>query len=173
LTPKDVISGTGKKVWWVCSRGHEWQATVVNRNRGRGCPFCHSHTSQLELRVFCEMKHIFKNVEHRKKFSGKECDVYIPELRLAIEVDGVYWHKNKSKSDRKKNKFFRNENITLLRIREEGLERLSNKDVFCSTKEKHFTVVLKLVKEIKKNIDLNKSSKIQTDLYLKRKKTCE
>ena len=40
LTPKDVLPNSGKKVWWVCNKGHAWQASIVNRNRGRGCPYC-------------------------------------------------------------------------------------------------------------------------------------
>ena len=40
LTPRDVTPGSGKKVWWRCNWYHEWEATVVNRNRGRGCPYC-------------------------------------------------------------------------------------------------------------------------------------
>ena len=40
LTPEDVLPNSGKKVWWVCNKGHAWQASIVNRNRGRGCPYC-------------------------------------------------------------------------------------------------------------------------------------
>ena len=40
LTPEMVTAGSTKKVWWQCSKGHEWQATVSDRNRGRGCPYC-------------------------------------------------------------------------------------------------------------------------------------
>lgn len=40
LTPRDVTSGSGKKVWWLCSRGHEWEAVVKSRSRGHGCPYC-------------------------------------------------------------------------------------------------------------------------------------
>ena len=42
LTPVDVMSSSGKKVWWKCSKGHEWQASIADRNRGRGCPYCAS-----------------------------------------------------------------------------------------------------------------------------------
>ena len=28
LTPKDVTAGSNKKVWWQCSRGHEWEAGI-------------------------------------------------------------------------------------------------------------------------------------------------
>jgi len=31
-----------EKVWWLCSNGHEWQATIRTRLSGKGCPFCSS-----------------------------------------------------------------------------------------------------------------------------------
>ncbi len=40
LTSLDVTPNSGKKAWWICGKGHEWQATISNRNRGRGCPYC-------------------------------------------------------------------------------------------------------------------------------------
>ena len=40
LTPHDVTQSSGKKVWWQCEKGHEWEATVVKRTDGRGCPYC-------------------------------------------------------------------------------------------------------------------------------------
>ena len=40
LKPEDVNRKTGKRVWWVCEKGHEWPARVVDRTRGGGCPRC-------------------------------------------------------------------------------------------------------------------------------------
>ena len=43
LTPKDIVAGSNKKVWWKCPEGpdHEWQAPVVSRALGGiGCPYC-------------------------------------------------------------------------------------------------------------------------------------
>ena len=40
LTPVDVMPNSNKKVWWKCPKGHEWQASIADRNRGRGCPYC-------------------------------------------------------------------------------------------------------------------------------------
>ncbi len=40
LLPTDVITGTAKKFWWVCDKGHEWQANGNSRLRGSGCPAC-------------------------------------------------------------------------------------------------------------------------------------
>lgn len=41
LTPRDVLPGAEKKVWWRCERGHSWRAAVSSRTRaGGGCPYC-------------------------------------------------------------------------------------------------------------------------------------
>ena len=40
LTPKDVTYGSGKKVWWKCSKGHTWETTIVSRSKGNSCPLC-------------------------------------------------------------------------------------------------------------------------------------
>jgi hypothetical protein len=40
LTARDVTPGSNKKVWWLCSNNHEWQALVYNRNNGSGCTSC-------------------------------------------------------------------------------------------------------------------------------------
>ena len=38
LMPYQVTPKSGKKVWWKCSRRHEWEAIVRSRTRGSGCP---------------------------------------------------------------------------------------------------------------------------------------
>ena len=39
-TPKDVTINSHRKVWWLGPCGHEWQASIADRNNGRGCPYC-------------------------------------------------------------------------------------------------------------------------------------
>ncbi|MDQ7784579.1 MAG: zinc-ribbon domain-containing protein [Desulfomonilaceae bacterium] len=51
LTPEDVTHGSGKKVWWKCRHGHEWQAKVGNRTSGTGCPYCAGKRGILHHRV--------------------------------------------------------------------------------------------------------------------------
>lgn len=38
----DLAASSHQKVWWVCGKDarHVWQAEVVSRTRGSGCPFC-------------------------------------------------------------------------------------------------------------------------------------
>ena len=68
LTPKDVTPGSGKKVWWQCNKGHEWNALITDRSRGSGCPVCSGH------RV------------------GKDNNLFIKHPKLAKE-----WHTTKNK----------------------------------------------------------------------------
>ena len=40
FNPQTLTLGNRKKVWWTCTKGHEWQTSVVHRNNGSGCPYC-------------------------------------------------------------------------------------------------------------------------------------
>ena len=40
LKPEHFAANSNKKVWWKCEKGHEWQAAIYHRNKGRGCPIC-------------------------------------------------------------------------------------------------------------------------------------
>ena len=47
--PENVLAWSGKKVWWRCACGHEWQAAVAKRyQRGDGCPYCSGHRASPE-----------------------------------------------------------------------------------------------------------------------------
>jgi len=44
-----IRPGSDRKVWWPCGQcpdglPHIWQATVLNRTQGTGCPFCSGNT---------------------------------------------------------------------------------------------------------------------------------
>lgn len=38
--PKKLTCGSHIKVWWKCSKGHEWQSVIYGRSLGYGCPYC-------------------------------------------------------------------------------------------------------------------------------------
>ena len=39
--PESFSAGSHKKVFWVCSKGHEWEAKIDGRVRtGSNCPYC-------------------------------------------------------------------------------------------------------------------------------------
>ena len=41
LNLDDLTLGSDRKIWWICSKGHEWEATIGSRYRQNvGCPIC-------------------------------------------------------------------------------------------------------------------------------------
>ena len=152
LTPADVTPNSNKKVWWKCSKGHEWQATINNRNRGNGCPVCDSErkTSFPEYALAYYLEKYDLGVVHSYKGKGYELDIYIPSKRIAIEYDGYYWHKGKTKKDLEKNQKCKKDGIKLYRIRE-GLPPLKEGsiDYIVQKDQKNLSKVLeKILSEI-------------------------
>lgn len=44
LTPQEVRPGSSRKVWWICSKGHEWRASPTTRVKmGAECPICSNY----------------------------------------------------------------------------------------------------------------------------------
>lgn len=42
-TPMDVTAFDNNSYWWRCKKGHTWRASVSNRSKGDGCPYCAGH----------------------------------------------------------------------------------------------------------------------------------
>jgi DNA-directed RNA polymerase subunit RPC12/RpoP len=125
LTPNDVTSCSGISVWWKCEKGHEWKSKVSNRKWWRNCPECTKelHTSFPEQAIFFYCKKLFPDAQSGHKINGYEVDVFIPSLFLAIEYDGVRYHKSETSEERdlKKNHELLTNGIRLIRVREIGL----------------------------------------------------
>ena len=132
LTPSSVTRGMGKKVWWICPLGHEYEATILSRSskNGTGCPICNSgrQTSFREQAIYYYVKKMYPDAISRykpKNFERFELDIYIPSINTAIEYDGVAWHKdNKFDRERRKYQLCKNSKITLIRIKEKMPEEL-------------------------------------------------
>ena len=44
LQPTQVSFGSGKKVWWQCEHGHEWEVGIGQRTSyNTNCPYCSNH----------------------------------------------------------------------------------------------------------------------------------
>jgi len=47
-----ISYGSAKKVWWVCSKGHEYQSRIDGRTgQNRGCPYCNNHKKRFPVSV--------------------------------------------------------------------------------------------------------------------------
>ena len=93
-----VMAFSSKKILWICSKGHEWGATVSNRSNGRGCPRCsgskmEENLAQLVKTLLPVNATIIRN--DRQLIKPYELDILIPSLNLAFEFNGDYWHSDK------------------------------------------------------------------------------
>mgnify|MGYP001583285310 CR=1 FL=1 len=70
------------------------------------------------VKLFLISLNVFYEQEY--KIGRYAIDFYIPRLNLAIECDGNYWHRNKSR-DKKKNAFLKTNHIKLLRLTEDEI----------------------------------------------------
>ena len=165
LTPRDVLTNSEKKVWWKCQKGHEWQATITNRNRGRGCPICNSErqTSFPEYVIVYYIKKYGLDVIHSYKANGYELDIYIPSRKIAIEYDGYFWHKNKTDKDLEKNQKCLQNGIKLYRIRE-GLPSLNDSSIDYIVQENQVDLSKTLEEILSKIIGTNIDIDIKRDL---------
>jgi len=119
--------GSIKKVWWICSKlscSYEWRTSPLKRTwQDTGCPRCceSSGTSQQEQEVY---KFILRYLESRygletieilqndrstiiNPHTGRflELDIYIPQLQVAFEYNGSYWHSDDNIQLRTNGKF--------------------------------------------------------------------
>ena len=95
----EVTTGSNKKLLWRCSKGHEWKTTVKTRSRGKGCPKCsgskmEENLAQLIKTLLPQNTRTLRN--DRQLIKPYELDILIPDLHLAFEFNGDYWHNDEN-----------------------------------------------------------------------------
>ena len=71
LTPRNVKNGYPKKVWWICSEGHEWQATIKCRMKRNDCSICEKELAKKEADASLSSLVIGKNLRNNRRFKTK------------------------------------------------------------------------------------------------------
>lgn len=109
LDPNRISRGNASiPIWWKCSKCNYSYKTVANTrtnaSRAKGCPKCASFTrgagvSELEKEIYNFVKDRYPQFDvvwHDIDIlpDHKDLDIYFPEIRKAIEVNGDYWHNN-------------------------------------------------------------------------------
>jgi hypothetical protein len=172
IKPDQIKPGSNKKVWWICSRGHEWETMPAVRVKGSNCSKCSGiGISYIEIRVFTELLTIFKDVSWGQKYYGVQFDIFIKDINLAVEVDGLYWHKRSEriKFDKYKSNLIKKNKLNLIRIRENGLPLTSELDFNAYFIRPKFELLSELLEKIKK-FNLAKKYHSKVNEYLKEKK---
>ncbi|MCM3252447.1 zinc-ribbon domain-containing protein [Priestia aryabhattai] len=134
LTPYDVTPNSNQYAWWQCGKGHKWKSIINSRTKGNGCPHCaaETSTSMQEQILYYYLRMVFPNAGNRcyLKHNNKkiEMDVYLPDIKLAIEYDGYYFHKSKAmeKRDTQKNLILEDKGVKLIRLRESSLRDITS-----------------------------------------------
>lgn len=65
LKPDNISVGSGKKVWWICNNGHEWD-TVIKVRKGSGCPYCSGKRATDKNRLLNKFPEIAEEFDHEK-----------------------------------------------------------------------------------------------------------
>ena len=141
-SPEDLSFGSDYIAAWRCSNeyfdaddvvvgacGYEWRTKVANRaTMGNDCPRCRlASTSRDELHLAFELALFLPvsveptrvNVPGRRR--AWTIDIAVPELRLAIEYDGAYWHAERQAIDSEKTRDLTRAGWTVIRVREAPL----------------------------------------------------
>ena len=154
IMPNEVMAGNNnKKYWFICSKGHSYKSTLLNRKKGRNCPECvkEMHVSFPEKAIFYYLNLygicVIENYNDLS-FGRMSLDIYLPNQRIGIEYDGKAWHKD-IKRDLKKDILCERNNIKLIRIREKGCPNYesSSQKIYVSSGN---------LEELKKRINKNK-----------------
>jgi len=145
------IDYENKKYFCCCEEGHNYEINInLFHNRLSHnittCTICypeHSLTSDGERKLFKFIKENYKGViikNDRKILNGKELDIYLPDLNLAFEYNGDYWHSNIYKNENyhnDKTNNCKNKNINLIHVWEKEWKN-NNKYIK--------SIILKLIK---------------------------
>ena len=168
LTPKEVTIGTDRKVWWKCSTGgHEWQAAIKDRNYGDGCARCQLvGISKIEIKIAFELYHVFGLdyiYKPRIKTSKRTYfpDIVIEYAKLIVEYDGHIYHNNKfhgsekrMELDKRNTEELTKEGWTVIRIREEPLEKITDNDIIVHERKTFHNYKGSVDKVLRKIIEL-------------------
>lgn len=107
LKPSSFLAGSKKKAWWICENDHEWETVIEYRHRGKtSCPQC---SMKGTLKLEKELQDFIKNIaldssmavfNSYQVIAPYELDVYIPEKKIAVEFNGLYWHSEAAGKDK-------------------------------------------------------------------------
>lgn len=90
------LSRLHKNIKIQCRIHGVFNQTPHNHLKGAGCPRCANKVSKGEAEMFEFVKSLGFDVDssNRKLLAPYEIDIYVPEKRVAIEYNGLYYHRH-------------------------------------------------------------------------------
>jgi hypothetical protein len=132
--PEHLRIRSNDRCLWRCNYGHEWEANVLSRTYGSGCPKCTSagrSRFELEVRsllaaatgteVVCDHA-----VESVRGASGRHprVDLFIPSIQLHVDLDPFHTHSTDRLRGKDARKSILLHDIDYVRVRAAGLARI-------------------------------------------------
>ena len=152
-----LTAGSGKKVLWQCPNKsqHIYEARIFSRANGTGCLSCNPKGRSLnEIIILFELSNFYNIPKKQKAFKSSDTvyypDIHIPEIKLIVEYDGSYWHKDSMKRDLRKNRYFESIGYKIIRIREHPLKKIKKDDIVVTIGDRYDR---KNFVELKKAVD--------------------
>lgn len=136
LNPEEYINIKEKNMKTYCDKCESVYTTSIDvignkYNSKHFCPSCSISISSQELEVVEFLQSFYKGTietNTRNVIPPLELDIYLPDLKLAIELNGVYWHSSKHKErNYHKSKF--------LACKEKGIKLLQFWDITWNKKK--------------------------------------
>lgn len=84
--PTQVSSGSRKKAWWRCEKGHSWEAVIASRATGCGCPVC---TGKLIVAGENDLASMFPDVAAQWNYTKNHG--FTPEACAPASNRKVWW----------------------------------------------------------------------------------
>lgn len=85
--PEQYSYGSGKKVWWICSEGHAWQAKISNRTlSNNGCPYC---SGLKAIKGVNDLKTLYPMIAD--EWHPEKNRKFVPEEFLPYSAKKVWW----------------------------------------------------------------------------------
>lgn len=121
---EDYISQNESKIDFICPNGHKHNISVRKWRFGRRCGKCRVSKEEKEVRSFLDENNISYVSNDRKTLLNPntncylELDIFFPDKKKAIELNGVYWHSRTDKinNDEIKKELCREYDINLMII---------------------------------------------------------
>ena len=88
LLPWQVTAYANTKVWWICEKGHEWEALISTRSYGSQCPYCSG------IKVLPGYNDLATTHPQLVKEWSSRNDGVLPDSVNQRSTENVWWHCN-------------------------------------------------------------------------------
>jgi hypothetical protein len=139
VIPDQEYTNNRVKIGVICKKHGEFEISVGNLFKGKGCPSCAHSISKPENELYEFLLNYFSESEIKRKVksilkNNKEIDIYIPSKKVGIEYNGIRWHSEEFGKDKyyhlNKLEEAKEKGITLIQVFED--EFLKHKDIVFS-----------------------------------------